>query len=124
MRYIAILLLASFLVGCPAENRLYIHNKSDDTLTNKQPHPNRDDVVIRPGASKHISFPLHKESCFSLLIGETAKSFYLPRAILVQRKAARYGIRLDVHYEYGLLHFKNDDGSWTQLEEVAECNAT
>lgn len=124
MKRIALLLLTSFLVGCPAENRLYIHNESDDTLTSRQPNANWDDVVIRPGSTKYISFALQKESCFSLFVGEEERSFHLPMAMLVQRKATRYGVRLDIYYEYGLLNFQNDDGQWTQLEEISECEDT
>lgn len=78
--------------------------------------------MIRPGKTKYISFLLHKESCFSLFIGKTDKAFHLPMEILVQRKAARYGVRLDFYYEYGQLHFQYDDGRWVQLEELAECD--
>jgi len=45
-------------------------------------------------------------------------------SILVQRKAARYGVRLDVFFEYGQLHFQYDDGRWVQFEEIADCDET
>ena len=49
-------------------------------------------------------------------------AFHLPRTILAESKATRYGGKLDVYYEYGQLHFQYDDGRWAQLEETTECD--
>ena len=41
---------------------------------------------------------------------------------MAESKATGYGGRLDVYQEYGQLHFQYDDGHWTQLDEIAECD--
>jgi len=122
LRYVAIILLSSLLTGCPAQHRLYIHNKSEDTLFSAYLNPNWEAVTIRPGRTRHVSIWFGEESCFSLSIEETTRAFHLPRNIMAESKATGYGGRLDVYYEYGQLHFQHDDGRWTQLDEIAECD--
>ena len=122
LRYVAIILLSSLLAGCPAQHRLYIHNKSDDTLSSAYLNSNWEGVTIRPGKTRYVWIWYGEESCFNLSIGETTKAFHLPRSIMAETKATGYGGRLDVYYEYGQLHFQYDDGRWAQLEEVAECD--
>ena len=121
MRYVFLVIFALVLVGCPAVQRLYIHNKSDDTISGAHLNPNADEVRIRPGATKWISINSGVESCFTVSIDGSTRAFSLPRSILVQSESRGYGGRLDVNYEYGLFHFQRDDGEWVQLEEVAEC---
>lgn len=122
LRFIAIVLLCSLLAACPAQHRLYIHNKSDDTLFSAYLNPNWDSVTIRPGRTKYIWIWFGEESCFSLVIGKTKKAFELPPSITAETRSTGYGGRLDVYYEYGQLHFQYDDGRWTQLKEVAGCD--
>ncbi len=122
MRHVFIVLSVLLLVGCPAEQRLYIHNNSDITISSAYLDPNWDEGRIRPGATKWISFQFgHMESCFNVSLDESTKAFSLPRAILVESKSTGYGSRLDVNYEYGQFHFRRDDGKWVQLEEIAAC---
>ncbi len=110
------------LAGCPAQHRLYIHNKSDETLFSAYLNPNWESVTIRPGRTKYVWIRFGLESCFSILVGDTKKAFHLPREILLESKSTGYGGRLDVYYEYDKLHFQYDDGRWVQLHEIAACN--
>ncbi len=121
VRYVFIVISVLFLVGCPAQSRLYIHNKSDVTISSAHLGPNSDEVRIRPGATKWISIQFGMESCFSVSLNESNKAFGLPRTILAESKNTGYGGRLDVNYEYGQFHFRRDNGEWVQLKEVAEC---
>jgi len=121
VRYVFIVISVLFLVGCPAVQRLYIHNYSDVTISSAHLNPNADEVRIRPGATKWISVRHGMESCFSVSLNESTKAFGLPRTILAESENKGYGGRLDVNYEYGQFHFRHDNGEWVQLKEVAEC---
>jgi hypothetical protein len=122
VRHVFIVISLLSLAGCPPVQRLYIHNKSDNTIYSAYLNPNWDEVRIRPGATKWISLQMGMvESCFSVSLDESTKAFSLPRTILVDSKSTGYGSRLDVNYEYGQFHFRRDDSEWVQLEEVAAC---
>lgn len=122
LRYAAIILSGLLLAGCPAEHRLYIHNKSDDTLSSAYLNPNWKAVTIRPGRTKYVSLWFGEESCFSLFVEQTKKAFHIPTKIMMESRSTGYGGRLDVYYEYDKLHFRFDDGHWIQLQEIDGCN--
>jgi hypothetical protein len=123
LRYVAIILIGSLLAGCPAQHRLYIHNKSDETLSSVYLNSNWEGVTIRPGRTKYVWISFDEESCFSLSIEGATRMFHIPMSIMSESKATGYGGRLDVYYEYGQFHFQYDDGRWAQLEEVSGCGS-
>jgi len=124
VKHIVIIFLGLLLSGCPAEHRIYIHNKSDVTISSSYRTTDWEDVNIRPGRTRYVWIRFGMESCLELSIGESAIAFHLPRTILAESKITRYGARLDAYYEYGQLHFQYKDGRWVQLEEVAECKGS
>ena len=123
VRNIVFGVLLLLLVGCPAQHRLYIHNKSDQTLSSAYRSDAWEVVRIRPGKTKYIWTGFGKETCFQLFVGDSLKAYYLPREILADSKSTRYGFRLDVFYEYGRIHFQFADGRWVQIEEIDECDS-
>ncbi len=118
----AIILLV--LAGCPAEHRLYIHNKSDQTLSSAYPTDAWDVVTMRPGKTKYIWIGIGMESCFQLSVDGSVRAYHLPREVLAESKGTRYGGRLDVYFEYGKIHFRFADLRWAQIEEIDECVGT
>ncbi len=121
VRYIVIIVLCSLLAACPAAHRVYIHNRSDITLTTTYLRSSLDQVIIRPGKTKHFWAPYNMKHCFNLTIGNSTAAFHLPTSIWAESRSTRYGSRLDVYFEYGQLHFRYEDGRWVQLEEIADC---
>lgn len=121
-RRIFLVTLCLLLAGCPAQHRLYIHNKSDFTLSSAYENANLKPVKIRPGRTKYIWMRFGMEACFRLTIGESTKSYYLPREILSESKPTGYGGRLDIYFEYGQFHFQHRDGHWVQFNEIGECD--
>ena len=121
--HIVFVVLLLLLAGCPAEHRLYIHNKSDQTLSSAYTTDVWEVVTIPPGRTKYIWMVFGMESCFRLTVGDSLRSYDLPREVLAETNSTRYGGRLDVHYEHGQIHFQFDDGRWVQIEEVDKCDS-
>ena len=124
VRTVVFAIVLLFLAGCPAEHRLYIHNKSDQILSSEYPTDAWEVVTIRPGKTKHIWISFGIESCFELSVDGSVRAYRLPREILAEAKGTRYGGRLDVYFEYGQMHFQFADLRWTQVEEINACVGT
>jgi len=121
-KIISVVIAGLLLVGCPAEFRIYVHNKSDLTLASAYQNANRDVVRIGPRKTKYLQGYFDREWCLKLNVDEVTKAYHIPREMFDETRSTGYGSRLDIYFEYGLLHVQYGDGRWVQLEEVDDCD--
>jgi hypothetical protein len=125
MKHITLIILLIVLAGCPAESRIYLHNKSQETIV-YQGYNETETVTINSGKTKVVYFDLTSlEECFKLEINGATRAFSLDREHLNKSvKPAGYGERFDVYYEYDRLYIQTKTGGWLEFETIANCQNT
>ena len=121
MRHITLIILLIVLAGCPSERRIYLHNKSQETIVYKG--FNIETVTVGSGKTKAVYFDLDSlENCFEVEINGATRAFNLDREYLKRSwKTARYGERFDIYYEYDRLYIQTKKGGWLEFETITNC---
>ena len=109
------------LVGCPAQQRIYIHNQSSSTLSSDYAPSNDAQVRIPPGRTKYVLLLDWSKLCLPLRVDGQAVAFEMPMAVLTQSREKRYGSRLDLYLSEEGLHYRSKTGSYTRLNEMEFC---
>lgn len=109
------------LVGCPAQQRIYIHNQSSNKLSSDYELSNAAQVEIPPGKTKYILLLDWSKLCIPLRVDGQAVAFEMPMTVLSQSREKRYGSRLDLYFSEEGLHYRSKTGYRTRLNEMGFC---
>ena len=123
MRYIFATLACLLLTGCPPVTRLYIHNKSADTLVYHSPREYLEPTTIKPGRTKWVPVRSDDISCVGLAVNDEVRYYEASREVHMAGKSTGYGSRIDAYYEYGRMFVQKAAGDWFEVRSSASCNA-
>ena len=124
MRSVIVILSCSFLTGCPPVTRLYLHNKSEDTLVYKSYRERVEPTKIKPGRTKWV--PLRSDessSCVELEVNGDVRYYEASLEARMTGQSTGYGSRIDAYYQYGRMFVQKSSGDWLEVESRDSCDA-
>ena len=124
MKIIAFAILSVVLCGCPAQQRVYLHNDSSHVLIYTYTTVNRDPVVVKPGRTKRFYLVFDATPCVTLDVDGLEKNYLFSRRVLGASRNAGYGSRLDAYFEYERLFVEHEQDGWLEIAEVGRCDDT
>lgn len=122
MKLVAVSILCVVLLGCPAQERVYVHNKSSHVLTHTYDTINRDPVVVKPGQTKHFYRSYDRTACVTLDVDGLEKNYLFSERVLGASRSTGYGSRIDVYFEYERLFVEHPQDGWLEIAEVSKCD--
>lgn len=107
------------LAGCPGVTRLYIHNKSDDTLVAYGPRFDAEPTSIKPGRTKYV-YPKRDDRgenvSVDLEIDGESRTYWFNLDMRMTAQGTGYGERMDAYYEYGRMFIEKEPGTWLEVK--------
>lgn len=122
MKNIALIMFAVVLTGCPAQNRLYVHNKGNVRITHHYSSDGPKPVVIKPGRTHYFFVHYRENACFDISVGDEQRAYLLTTNVWESFESTGYGSRLDASYEYDRFFVLHEKEGWLELERAASCD--
>ena len=121
MRVVLLILICSFLAGCPPYVKIYAHNESDDTIRIGSLRADNRVTTIRAGRADTIQAGSLGDVCFELSAGGEVRIYSIDPNSGPYINSTAYGGRLDFHFADGAMYVRSNTGERLEILAQAQC---